>query len=105
MFEELTIGQILRDFKSIKLRIDLRRYIDRMRLVFEATGDLPAAEKVKIRKMSVQYSRQMAELQDSRQRARRTNGLKAMGISAAEAGRRVEQRQAEKNRNSTDVGF
>ena len=105
MFEELTIRQILRDFKSIKLRKDLRRYIDLMRSLLEMTGDIPAIEKVKVRKMSVRYTRQMSELYDSRQRAKRTNGLKAMGISTQEAERRVEQRQAEKIRNYTDVGF
>ncbi len=105
MFEELTIGQILRDFKSIKLREDLRGYIDRMRSLLEMTGDIPAIEKVKVRKLSVRYARQMAELYDSRQRAKRTNGLMAMGLSVQEAERRVEQRRAEKVRNSTDVGF
>ncbi len=105
MFEELTIGQLLKDLRSVKLRKELRGYVDRMRAVFEAKGDLPALEKVKIRRMCTQYSRQLLELHESRQRAKRTNGLRAMGLTVQEADRRVEKRRADEIRSRMDVGF
>lgn len=105
MFEELTIGQMLKDLRSVKLRKELRGYVDRMRTVLEATGSLPAFEKVKIRRMCTIYSKQLVELHESRQRAKRTNGLRAMGITRQEAERRVEKRRADEVRNKMDVGF
>jgi len=105
MFELMTVAEILRDLRSVKVPPDIRGFIDRTRVYFETEGDLPSSTQKRLRQICNQYGKQLKELHASRARARRTNGLKALGISRQEAARRVEMRRAAVAARKNDVGF
>jgi len=105
MFEEMSVGEILRDLRSIKVSSKERDFIDRARSYFQSEGNLPTDVQMKLRRICGRYKAQMKELHAARARARRTNGLKAMGISREEAARRVEARRAAEAAKKQDVGF
>ena len=105
MFEEMSVGEILKDLRSIKVPKTVRGFIDDARSRFESDGTLDIGTQRRLRQICNQYSRQMRELHAARARARRTLGLKAMGISREEADRRVEMRKKAIEERRTDVGF
>jgi len=105
MFEEMEVGEILRDLRSIKVPPKTREFIDRARDYLEKNGGLSVDVQMKVRRICQRYRVQMKELHASRERARRTNGLKRMGITRAEAEMRVEQRRKEQELLRQDVGF
>ena len=101
----MPVGEILRDLRSVKVSPATRDYIDRARVHFEGEGNLPLDVQRKLRKVYVKYSVQVKELHESRSRARKTNGLKALGISKEEASRRVDMRESAVVARRNDVGF
>lgn len=105
MFEEMTVGQILRDLRSIKVPKDIRKFIDKTRDYFESKGNVPDEARVRLRRLCVRYKTQMKELHAARARARKTNGLRALGVSKAEAERRIQMRKAAIEARARDVGF
>ena len=105
MFEDVSVGEIIKDLRSIKVSTKTRDYIDRARVYFEGEGDLPLETQRKLRKVYSQYSTQVKALHESRSRARKTNGLKALGISKEEADRRVKMRESAVRIRRNDVGF
>lgn len=105
MFEMMTVGEILRDLRSIKVPPAIRSYINESRSFFEANGALPIETQMRLRQLCNQYKRQMRELHSARARARKTNGLRALGISRSEAAKRVEARRAAEEARKKDVGF
>jgi|GEM_PF-2618154 len=105
MFETMTVGEILRDLRSIKVTPKTRDFIDRTRMYFESEGNIPADVKMKLRRIFKRYSQQVKELHAARARARRTNGLRSRGISMEEASRLVEARREHEAEMKRDVGF
>jgi hypothetical protein len=105
MFEELTVGEILKDLRSVKLPVKIRAFVDQSRSSFQSEGNLPIDIQRRLRSICNQYKAQLKELHAARARARRTNGLKAMGISREEAARRVAARRAAEEAKKNDVGF
>jgi len=103
--DEMTIGDILNDFRSIKLSTAKRDFIDRCRIHFQAHGNLPLEMKVELRNMVKRYSRQFNELHESRARARRTRGLRKSGLTLSEANDLVRRRRENMAAQKSDVGF
>jgi len=101
----MTVGELLKDLRSIKLTKDKRAFVDRCRTLFEDAGCLPNDQKFKLYGFAKRYSRQFKELHESRARARKTNGLRSMGITKAEAERRVQERIKQEKLRQSDVGF
>jgi len=105
MFETMTVGEILRDLRSIKVPPKTRDFIDRTRTYFQSEGNLPTETQMKLRRVCNRYKRQMKELSEARDRARKTNGLRAMGLSRDSAAKLVEERRAREAEMKRDVGF
>lgn len=101
----MDIGELLKDFKSIKLSPKKRKFIDESRCSLEGDGNLPLDVKVKIRRMVKQYSRQFQELHASRARARRTNWRLKAGLTNEEAEDLVNLRLGEVEANKADLGI
>lgn len=105
MFDEMTVGELLKDLRGIKVKPNARVYIDSARAHFENTGSLPNSTQTRLRRICNNHKKQMKELHAARARARKTNGLRTLGISGEEAARRAEKRIAEVDARRRDVGF
>lgn len=105
MFEEMKIGEILKDLRSVKVPPDTRKFIDKSRDYFESEGSLPIEDQKRLRRLCSRYRVQLKELYAARSRARKTNGLRQMGITQAEAKRRAEMRREAVEKRNNDVGF
>ena len=105
MMEGMTVGELLKDFRSIKLPPAKKALVDRWRELFEQIGALPNEQRFALFDLAKRYNRQFRELHESRARARKSNGLRAMGISKAEAQRRVDARRAQEEMRRNDLGF
>ena len=105
MFEDMTIGEILKDFRSIKVSKNTRKFIDDSRMIFEDNGSLPVKLEMKLRQLFGKYNIQIKELYLARERARRTNGLKSLCINKTEYERRIKIREAMVEAKNNDVGF
>ncbi len=103
--EWASTGELLKDFRSIKLPKDKRVWIDRLRAYFEQHGAIPNDERFKLTKVYRRYSRQFKELYESRERAKCTNGLRAMGMTPVEAARRVKERERQQAEKAADLGI
>ena len=103
--QKMPIGELLRDFRSIKLPKDKRTFVDMCRKYLESNGALPHPETLRLREMERRYSKQFKALYEARDRARTTNGLKAMGMTRAEAQERSQARRARKADQNADLGF
>lgn len=105
MFEEMTVGEVLKDLQSIKVPPKTRDYIDRARMYLQGEGGIPGDVQMQLRRIYNRYKKQVRELHSARARARKTNGLKSLGISSSEAAKRVERRKAADEARRRDVGF
>lgn len=105
MMDAVTVGELLKDFRSIKLSPNTRAMIDSCRELLEAHGALPSDKRFAVMELAKRYNKQFAELYAARARARRTNGLRAAGISREDAARLVEERKKNEELRKSDVGF
>lgn len=105
MFEEMTTIDILNNLKCIKLPKQLRVFVLKTRSDLESTGVVGLAAVLKIRNIATRYQKKIIELQDSRDRARRTNSLKKVGMNRDDLEVQMAIRQAKKEKMSSDVGF
>ena len=105
MMDGMTVGELLKDFRSIKLSKAKRAFIDQCRALFEDAGSLPNRQRFDLFELAKRHNQQFAELHESRARARRTNGLRAMGITRAEADQRVQKRREQEELRRSDIGF
>ena len=103
--EWASTGELLKDFRSIKLPKNKRVWIDRLRTYFEQHGAIPNDERFKLTKMYRRYSRQFKELYEARERAKCTNGLKAMGLTLGDADKLVKERKNQQAEKAADLGF
>ena len=101
----MSIGEILKDFRSIKLSPKKRRFIDDTRAYFEAHGNLPIRIQDELRRMVRRYNRQFRELHASRERARRTNWRVRSGISREEEQRLIDERRSRVAQQKADLGI
>jgi hypothetical protein len=103
--EEMDIGIILEDLKSIKLPKDRRVFVNVARDKFRENGCISADVQKKLRRLVRLYRKQFEELHASRARARRTNWKLREGISEKEAQKLVERRRREVARQKADLGI
>lgn len=101
----MSIGEILDDFRSIKLSKEKRDFVDRCRVYLQKHGNLPVEMRGKLKAMAKAYSIQFTELHASRERARKTIWRKREGITIDEAHRLVRQRRDEVAKQKADVGL
>ena len=102
---EMSIGDIIKDFRSIKLTAEKRAFIDRCRTYFENHGNLPVDLKSQLRIMTKQYSSQFNELHEARARARKTIWRKRHGVTIREAKQLVEKQREKIIAEKADVGL
>lgn len=100
-----SIEELLSDFRSIKLSRENKEFINECRSRFQSNGDLPLETKKQIRVLARYHNRQLSELRASRARARRTNGLRKMGLTMREATELVAQRQQRNEAAKMDTGL
>jgi hypothetical protein len=103
--EQMSICEILNDFKSIKLPTNKREFINNARCFLHKNGYLPVNIQDDLRNMARKYNRQFKELHASRERARRTNWKRREGISEQEARLLVERRNNEIAARKADLGI
>ncbi|MBN2258102.1 MAG: hypothetical protein JW704_09785 [Anaerolineaceae bacterium] len=103
--EEMSVGEILSDFRSIKLPPDKRRFIDETRESFQSRGDLPLSVKRQLWTMVRHYKRQFDELHASRARARRTNWRLREGLTIEQERDLVELRRRADAERKADLGI
>lgn len=105
MFEEMSIGEILRDLRSVKVPRKTKEYVDRARTFFESKGDLSHQVKIELRRICHKYNRQLTELHAARGRAINTNGVRKMGMTMQKAHQLSQAREEMAKAESKDVGF
>lgn len=103
--EQMSICEILSDFRSIKLSPNKREFIDNARRFLHENGYLPIKVQDDLRDMVRKYNRQFKELHASRERARRTNWKRREGINEQEAKALVERRNIEIATRKADLGI
>lgn len=81
----LMLNELLDDLRSVKLPSNTRAFVDRCRDSIQSNGDIPLDDKRKIREIGRRYSVQLNELHAARERAKRTNGLRRLGITNKQA--------------------
>ena len=101
----MSVGEILKDFRSIKLSRDKRRFIDDTRALFEKNGDISFELKKKLWEMARRYKRQFDELHESRARARRTNWKRKNGVTEDQALNLVKERRRLVAAQKADLGI
>jgi hypothetical protein len=101
----MTVDVMLRDLRSVKVRPSERIHVDALRARFQSCGSVTAAEERWLRDICRRYAVQLHTLHEARDRARHTNALRALGLTHAEAGARVEARQRRVEADNNDLGF
>lgn len=102
---EMTVAEILHDFKSIKLPPTKRQFINKARDLFQDMGDLPFAMKKQLWNMVRCYRVQMDELHESRARSRRTNWRIREGLTKERERLLVEERRRTVEAKKADLGI
>lgn len=101
----MDIGELLKDFKSIKLPPKRREFVDDSRELFRSVGTVPVDIQRRLRKLASLYRRQFEELYASRERARKTLWRMREGISKEQAEELVTQRRKKIAEQKADLGI
>jgi peptide subunit release factor 1 (eRF1) len=96
---------MLRDLRSVKVRPVERKKVDLLRDQFQRTGTISTPAERWLHDVCRRYSKQLSELHDARDRAHRTNALRSLGMTRAQAAQRVQERAAAEVARSNDLGF
>ena len=99
------LWQIFRELCCIKLRGDKRKFVLQSKTVFESTGSVPKHVRRKLYKMCSDYSIQIEQLNDARDKARHTNGRLADGLRQDEVEQRRLERELNESARRSDFGF
>jgi hypothetical protein len=91
------LGELL----CVKLPPPTRDELLDLRQALKDGHGLTYAQKLRVRRLVGHYRLQIAELRAARERARMTNGRRAMGLSLAEVAARIAARAAAER----DLGF
>jgi len=102
---EMDIGTVIKDFRSIKLSKNQRQFINTCKSRLESNGELPLDIKVRLRKMVGHFRVQFEELHASRARAKRTNWARSCGLTLEEAAALVQDRRATVAAQREDTGL
>lgn len=101
----MTVDEMLRNLRSVKMRPSERARVNAMRVRFEGGADIVMKDREWLADACKRYRRQLDELEAARERARRTNGLRALGMTQAEARARAAAREAQQQAAHDDLGF
>lgn len=101
----LMLNELLDDLRSVKLPSNTRAFVDRCRDSIQSNGDIPLDDKRKIREIGRRYSVQLNALHAARERARRTNSLKRMGITQEQANEMIANRRKAEDDARMDTGL
>jgi hypothetical protein len=96
---------MLRDLQSVKVRPAERKKVDLLRAQFQRTGAIPTPAERWLHDACRRYGKQLSELHEARERAHRTNALRSLGMTRAQAAQRVQDRAAAEAVRSNDLGF
>lgn len=97
----MTVDEMLRDLRSVKIRQAERTRVDMIRSMFQSSGRISPHDEKWLRGLCRRYGQQLEELCAARQRAIRTNALRAARMTPQDAERVARVRQAE----SAEDGF
>ena len=103
--DEMSIGDILKDFSSIKLSKVKRLFIEQCKTYWGEHGNLPRDMKVQLRTMTMHYSLQFNELHKSRANAKKTLWRKKQGVTIRDAHKMVAERRQMVAAQKADVGL
>jgi len=98
------VGMLLRDLRSIKVGSTVRKRIDILRERFDA-NDLSLPDSLWLLGLRRRYRRQFGELYEARERALRTNGRRAMGLTTDDVKGRAEARERHQRELQNDFGI
>ncbi len=102
---QIESGELLEEFRAIKLPKDVRAFVDNARDMLQECGDLPLGIKSELRAIAKRYGRQLRMLRESREKARRTVSMKKLGISQRRANELAENRRRAVEAQKNDLGF
>jgi hypothetical protein len=91
----------LRELLCVRLAAPRRAALKAMRERLHAGDGLTLVERIEIKRTYRRYRKQVALVQEARDRARRTNGSRQLGLSAEEVAKRV----AARKRAQEDLGI
>lgn len=103
--EDMDIGILLEDFRSIKLPKGRRAFVDGARDSLRLNGSISAGTRSKLRKIASLYRRQFFELYAARDRARRTLWKHREGITDDRANELVKERREKVAAQKSDLGI
>jgi hypothetical protein len=96
---------MLRDLRSVKMRSGERAEVDRLRACFQKTGAVSLANERWLHDACRRYAKQIQELHEARDRARRTNSLRTLGMTKLAAERLAAERDRAVQDANNDLGF
>lgn len=102
---EVSIVELLDDFKAIKLSKSNRVFVNECRGQLQYAGDLPYDKKRQLRTLARYHHRSLKELREARARARKTNGLKQMGLTMREASKLAAEKRVREDAAKADTGL
>lgn len=105
MVLKMDVGEILKDFVSIKLSPAKRKFINDARLHFQKCGSVTPAVYDELYDMVRKYNRQLKELHASRDRAKRTLWKMKNKITSEQEAELVEQRKRRVAAEMADYGI
>lgn len=101
----MTVDEMLRDLRSVKMRPTERDHVQMLRERFQALGAITTTDERWLREACRRYGMQLRLLHESRERARRTNALRSMGMTRDDLETRAAARQQQIERELNDLGF
>jgi len=97
--------EMLRNLRSVKMRPRERADVDRLRARFQQTGVVSPNDERWLHDACRRYAKQIHELHEARDRARRTNSLRYLGLTRLAAERLAEERERAVQDAHNDLGF
>jgi hypothetical protein len=101
----MTVDEMLRDLRSVKMRPTERTHVDALRERFQALGAVTTEDERWLRDACRRYVQQLRMLHEARDRARHSNALRARGMTAADVEARAAARLRRADAENNDMGF
>jgi hypothetical protein len=101
----MSVDEMLRDLRSVKVRPTERVHVDALRVRFQALGKVTSSDERWLRDICRRYAMQLKMLHESRDRARHTNAMRSMGITSADVESHAVDRLRRMDADENDMGF
>lgn len=101
----MTVDEMLRDLRSVKMRPTERTHVNALRERFQAIGSVTPVDERWLRDACRRYILQIRMLHEARDRARHTNALRSQGLTAADVEARAAARLRRLDAENNDLGF